>query len=244
MNQFNNVMKFCKDLAVSLWSGTIQIFRKFAAWFKKDKELRFLKLVLIIEACIALALFTYYVLPWVGACIFLLLVLLIILAENKPVAPPTPDWIYQLYLLCSELLVNVLQNPAVAKLVAIFPPATSDDVIPVFGNQLIIQNGIVIFRYTASKATTPSNLSDEGKRKIIDAELQKQIRLKGIMCIYKNYPPFTVIRVSDDMTVLNTLEILILLVKDELAISYWQSQKTAQNQQQEKATQQPEDEDF
>lgn len=244
MKQFNDVMKFCKDLAMSLWSGTIQICRKFAAWFKKDKELRFLKLVLIIEACIALGLFTYYVLPWIGACIFLLLVLLIILAENKPAAPPVPDWIYQLYLLCSELMVNVLQNPAVAKLVGIFSPATSEDIIPVFGNQLIIQNGIVIFRYTASKATTPSHLSDEEKRKIIDAELQKQIRLKGIIPAYKNYPPFTVIQVSDDITVPNTLEILVLLVKDELAVSYWQSQKATKNQQQGEATQQPEDGDF
>ncbi len=244
MNKYNEVMKFCKDLAMSFWSGTIQIFRKFAAWFKKDKELRFLKLVLIIEACIALVVFAYYVLPWIGACIFLLLVLLIILAENKPAAPPVPDWINQLYLLCAGLLVNVLQNPAVAKLVAVFPPATSEDIIPVFGNQLIIQNGIVIFRYTVAKTPTPSHLPDEEKRKIIDAELQKQIRLKGIMSAYKNYPPFTVIRVSDDMTVPNTLGILILLVKDELAVSYWQSQKAVQNQQQGEATQQPEDGDF
>lgn len=244
MNKYNEVMKFCKDLARSLWSGTIQICRKFAAWFKKDKELRFLKLVLIIEACIALALFTYYILPWIGACIFLLLVLLIILAENKPAAPPVPDWIYQLYFLCAGLLVNVLQNLAVARLVAIFPPATSDDVIPVFGNQIIVQNGIVIFRYTVAKTPAPSHLSDEEKRKIIDAELQKQIRLKGIMSVYKNYPPFTVILVSDDMTVPNTFEILVLLVKDELAVSYWQSQKAVQNQQQGEATQQPEDGDF
>lgn len=244
MNKFNEVMKFCKDLAMSLWSGTIQICRKFAAWFKKDKELRFLKLVLIIEACIALALFAYYILPWIGACIFLLLVLLIILAENKPVAPPVPDWIYQLYSLCAGLLVNVLQNPAVVKLVAIFPPSTSDEVIPLFGNQLIIQNGIVIFRYTVAKTTTPSHLSNEEKCKVIDAEIQKQIRLKGIMSAYKNYPPFTVIRVSDDMTVPNTLEIMLLLVKDELAVSYWQSQKAAQHQQQGEAAQQPEDEEF
>lgn len=244
MNKFNEVMKFCKDLARSLWAGTIQIYRKFAAWFKKDKESRFLKLVLIIEACIALALFIYYVLPWIGACIFLLLVLLIILAENKPVAPPTPDWINQLYLLCAGLLVNVLQNQAVAKLVAVFSPATSDDVIPVFGNQIIIQNGIFTFRYTVAKTMTPSHLSNEEKCKVIDAEIQKQIRLQGIISAYKNYPPFTVIRVSDDMTVPNTLEILFLLVKDELAVSYWQSQKAAQNQQQGEATQQPEDEDF
>ena len=244
MNKYNEVMKFCKDLAMSFWSGTIQIFRKFAAWFKKDKELRFLKLVLIIEACIALVVFAYYVLPWIGACIFLLLVLLIILAENKPAAPPVPDWIYQLYLLCAGLLVNVLQNPAVAKLVAVFPPSTSDEVIPLFGNQLIIQNGIVIFRYTVAKTTTPSHLSNEEKRKIIDAELQKQIRLKGIIPAYKNYPPFTVIQVSDDITVPNTLEILVLLVKDELAVSYWQSQKATKNQQQGEATQQPEDGDF